>query len=222
MLADLGVSFSDIFGNDRVVWVEGKTEAQCFDIIADADWRGRPPGVVFLPMPWASRVDASRADITGFFDVHARASEGAILWPSTVRFSFDRERRSKEEVDEIAKRSSDRASFLPRRMYENYLLHPPAIAAVLQIADAGGKHSESSVAEWIAASGNTYLEGARQEESVAKINAAALLKNLFSALTSARVEYDKVRHGIQLTSWLLENDPAQLSELRSYVGSLHE
>lgn len=40
VLSDLGVSFSDVFGHDKVVWVEGETEETCFPLLAAVDGIG--------------------------------------------------------------------------------------------------------------------------------------------------------------------------------------
>jgi hypothetical protein len=223
LLRDLGVSFSDVFGNELVIWVEGETERQCFDLILDGVSGGRPTGVVFLAMPFASKVDTRTANkskaIEAFFDLHARVSSGAVLYPAEARFSFDGELRSDEKRREIEKRSGERARFLPRRMYENYLCHPQAIAAVLTCEDTSRGYDASDVSAWIESHCADYM-GDEGEVPEASRDAARLLKDLFLQITEYRIEYDKVRHGKLLTRWLIASDLAYIGELTRYVHGL--
>ena len=218
MMSNLGISFSDLFGHDFVVWVEGETEAQCFDLIVDRTEGGRTPGLVFLPMPWASKIDAKPSTVREFFEIFSRASEGAMLWPTNVRFSFDSELRTESERAEIVKRSRQRASFLPRRMYESYLLHPSAIASLLSEFDPEGSHTKDEVAAWMEAHRADYAaSGSAEGSGDDKADAAGLLGALISSLSNTRLTLDKVRHGKWLTEWLLDNDPRSLDELSAYV-----
>src|SRR5262249_37383317 len=128
---------------------------------------------------------------------------------------------SDERRKEIEKLAGKRASFLPRRMYENYLLHPKALATLLTEIDPSGDHSAEKVAEWIEANETRHRKGAPDGAAFQTHgHAAGLLKALFSDMTETRAQYDKVEHGPQLTRWLLQNDASAIAELKSFVGSL--
>ncbi len=71
------------------------------------------------------------------FDLYQRLSGGNNLYPPAVGFVFDRENRTKQDLADLQKRSSEAVNFMERCMYENYLLSPDAIAAVLNREDAG-------------------------------------------------------------------------------------
>jgi len=47
----------------------------------------------------------------------------------------------------------------------------------------------------------------------ADINAAKLLSTLFDELSSASVKFKKIPHSIELTEWLLKNEPDHFAEL---------
>jgi hypothetical protein len=46
---------------------------------------------------------------------------------------------------------------------------------------------------------------------------ATVLDRLFAELSEAHVAYDKVKHGVALTDWLITNDPGTLSELSDFL-----
>jgi hypothetical protein len=222
LLANLGISFADIFGSDKVIWTEGATEAECFELLLDAADDIRPQALTFLAMPFASKADQKdKSDVTDFFAVLTKASEGAVLWPTSTWFSFDPERRKPDQLTEIEKLSGNRTTFLPRRTYENYLLHAKALAALLTKLDKDGSHTEQSVSDWIAANKEAHRKGAAAEADFdVEGDAASLLKAMFSALSETRVQYDKVDHGAWLTEWLIKNDKPFLADLSQYVAGL--
>ena len=51
-------------------------------------------------------------------------------------------------------------------------------------------------------------------------DAARTLKDCVADLTDARVEYDKVRHGVAMTNWLLANAPEALREIADMLDEL--
>ncbi len=64
------------------------------------------------------------------FDVYDRLSHGKTLLPPAIGFLFDSDARTEGDKKSLKCRSPNRAHFLPRRTYENYLLNPAAIADV--------------------------------------------------------------------------------------------
>ncbi len=222
LMSNLGISFADVFGSDKIIWTEGATEAACFDLLLDASDDARPQGLTFLAMPFASKSDQkNKSDVIEFFAVLTRVSEGAALWPSSTWFSFDPERRTSAQLTEIDKLSGDRTTFLPRRTYENYLLHPTALAALLARLDKDGVYSAETVEDWIAANKGTHRKGATTSADFdIEGDAASLLKAMFSALSETRAQYGKVEHGAWLTEWLLKNDKPFVRELIQHVADL--
>ena len=50
-LADqLGISMTDVFGAERIIWVEGQTEAICFPYIYTSLYGSLPRGLIFVPL----------------------------------------------------------------------------------------------------------------------------------------------------------------------------
>jgi hypothetical protein len=108
-------------------------------------------------------------------------------------------------------------------MFENYLLHPKAIAEVLNVLDGSGDGSvtEAKVEEMIrvAMGCDTYFKRLPPEAAhgLTTLDAAQLLGDVFATLTETRVQFDKVQHSVALCDWVLENDPEQLREVANLI-----
>jgi hypothetical protein len=51
------------------------------------------------------------------------------------------------------------------------------------------------------------------EDRPRRVDAARVLEDLFSNFSETRVSYEKVKHGIALTEWLIRNAPEQLDDI---------
>jgi hypothetical protein len=229
LLSEVGARLEDVFGFENILWVEGKTEEICFPMILTA-LLGRPLarlGIIGL----VSTGDLEARHKQLAFQVYQRLAEASVLMPPTVAFVFDTEQRSEAHRQEIIRSAAGRAKFLPRRMFENYLLDPNAIAAVASAEPGFGNVTASDVEMW--------LDGEGLQEPLFRphkppllrtdaewldtVSGAKLLDRLFTALSDARVSYDKVKHGVALTEWLLQNNPGVLRPLATFLdGVLQE
>jgi AAA15 family ATPase/GTPase len=226
LLAELGVSLSDVFGADRILWVEGSTEELCFPLILEKAAKMPLRGTQIIAVKNTGDFEGKRAHLV--FDVYDKLSGGSSLFPPTIGFVFDRESKSERERNDLQKRSQHPVEFLDRRMYENYLLHPDAIAAVLDREDAGREQPlvGDEVREWLETnkSNKDYFPKNSTQQDLSNpqwvdehIDAAKLLGVLFDKLSEARVEFRKTKHSIMLTEWLLENKPGCFAELVQFL-----
>jgi len=228
ILLDVGASLGDIFGADRVVWVEGATEEACFPIIIRKLLQRQLLGTAIVAVRDTGAFERRRASAREIWGVYERLSHAKALMPPALAFSFDREGRSVEEMTRLTLESKGRVQFLPRRMYENYLLHPDAIAAILNSLPtfSGAAISVDRVEEWIRDNHQQYLKPDRgslppaTQDWFREVHGADLLKELFSALSNAKEEFRKVSHTVWLTEWLVTNRPDALKELSDYLKSL--
>ncbi|MFX9711404.1 hypothetical protein ABTO94_20085, partial [Acinetobacter baumannii] len=69
VLVEIGASFSDVFGFDRAVWVEGPTEEVCFPMILRKLRGGTPLGVIFVAVK-----------NTGDFERKSKADQKQLIW----------------------------------------------------------------------------------------------------------------------------------------------
>jgi predicted ATP-dependent endonuclease of OLD family len=236
LLAELGVSLSDVFGADSILWVEGPTEELCFPLVLSKLDPKLLTGTKIVSIKNTGDLLGKKAHFVDvMFDLYQRLSGGNNLYPPAVGFVFDRENRTKQDLADLQKRSSEAVHFLERCMYENYLLHPDAIAAVLNREDAGQEQplTSESVREWLETnkvklkekkdffSKDTTQQDLSNPQYVdANINAAKLLDGLFSELSEARVEFRKTTHSVMLTEWLLENNPEHFAELVQFLRGI--
>jgi hypothetical protein len=109
-------------------------------------------------------------------------------------------------------------------MYENYLLIPDAVTAIIndiegfRNTEVSSQEVEKLMAQKLA--DPTYhrpLTVGTLEQRLKTVNGAKLLHDIFGELSEARVTYDKMRHSIALTDWILEHEPGKLHELSDLV-----
>src|SRR4028119_112515 len=229
LLAELGVSLSDVFGADSILWVEGSTEERCFPLILEKLAPKLLTGTKIVSIKNTGDLLGKKAHFVDvMFDLYQRLSGGNNLYPPTVGFVFDRENRTKQERADLQKRRPHPIKFIKRRMYENYLLHPDAIAFVLNQEDKEPKQSLTGkeIREWLEThkSNKNYFSKASTEKELSdsqwvdeNIDAAKLLDALFANFSEARVEFRKTKHSVMLTEWLLENNPDCFAELVQFL-----
>lgn len=225
VLRDVGASLSDVFGADRILWVEGPTEEICFPLIISELLERSLVGVAIAAVRDTGRLTNQRPPADLVWQIYERISEAGALMPPALAFFFDREGRSEKETEDIVRRSKGRVRFLPRRMYENYLLHASAITATL------GKKMKVDleslalrVGSWLDERAAVFLPSEmrgvklRSLAWLREIDGASLLQRLFSDLSDGRYEFDKKRDSYELTQWLISNEPDELAELAAHIG----
>ena len=161
-------------------------------------------------------------------DIYNRISGGSSLLPPAIGFIFDRECKTQQKRDELKTRSKGKAIFTSRRMYENYLLNPGAIAEVVNAIEDLRGHApvtEEGVQQLIEAKRgeeSDYCSARLPEEPdrwIVDIDAAGMLKDIFNELSETRVAFNKVEHSVALTDWILEHSPEVLREIADLLES---
>lgn len=218
-LSEIGARLSDVFGADKILWVEGRTEELCFPRIAEQLLKIELQATEIIGVTHVGDLVTRQKKVV--FEIYQKLCEGRGLLPPALGFCFDREKLSQAEMDELKIASNGLIQFIPRRMYENYLLNPKGVAAILNEADTGKttEVTKEKVSEWLAENrlSKKYIPPAEHAEWDKKVNAANLLKDLFNDLSEARVCYDKIKHGVKLTDWIIENSPADFQELGDFL-----
>jgi hypothetical protein len=126
----------------------------------------------------------------------------------------------------MIQRGQGKVSFLPLRMFENYLLDPDAIAAVAKGIDGFGEITPILVRAWLETHQwdiQLFTPGPSPSDRspstwIEHVSGAKVLERVFADLSEARVSYDKVRHGQALTDWLLRNKPTALQPLADFIA----
>jgi hypothetical protein len=226
-LSDIGASLSDVFGADRILWVEGATEQECFPLIVREVVHHPIMGTAIIGIRETG--DLEGRDAKRVFQLYNRLSRASVLLPPALGFILDEECRSSEQKEELRKLSGGRAVFLLRRMYENYLLSAGGIAAVANgIAGfrPAGPVLEEEVQRLIEEKRQRldfYCRGTKSVPTtdwVKGIDGARLLSEIFPELSESRVTFEKTKHSVSLTKWLIRNDPGMLREISDLLGKI--
>ena len=229
-LSELGCQLSDVFGADMVLWVEGPTEAAAFPLILTRLIRLGTGGIQILPVHRTG--DFSKNQLQQSLEVFRSLTCGKSLLPKAIGLLFDAESLTEKEIAVDFKRQADIIEpgcleFLPLRLFENYLLDSEAIAEVL--TGFFREHelpalSSAAVEEWLSKQGQEqkyfpkrepikYLEKGWLEA----VHGAQLLEDLTRDFSSGNAQFQKTKHSVQLTEWLVERKPNKLRPLALFL-----
>ena len=227
-LNEIGARLSDVFGADNILWVEGATEELCFPLILNKVAGRSQMGTAILGIRQVG--DLEGRDAERIFDIYSRLSRGTSLLPPAIGFYFDAECRTVAAREDIRRRSRNRVDFLPRRMFENFLLDPEAIVAVVNRIDNFRPVSVDPGEVWAIietrSTDRKYLcapeQGQEAGHWLATIDGARVLKDIFATLSETRVEFRKAEHSVALAEWIVENRPEQFREIANKLVQLLE
>jgi len=221
LLSEVGARLSDVFGADNILWVEGATEEQCFPLIIEKVLQKPLQGTKIIGVIQTGDFESRHSGL--ILQIYDRLSKGSGLIPPAIGFIFDREGRSQQVQENLIRQSRGKVVFLPRRMYENYLLNPHAIAAVASQIEGfrDPPVTPEEVRHWLQSNHSLHISEAERtaNEWVRNVHGAKLLADIFKDFSEGRVEYDKVRYGVALTEWILEHAPADLAEVANMIDS---
>lgn len=220
ILLDIGVRLSDVFGTDRVLWVEGPTEERCFPLIIQNLVKERYPVASVIGVLSTSELieDKDRKSARRALEIYERLTTKSSLLPVAIGFIFDQEGRSDTEIEDLERQSKDLMSFTSRKMYENYLLIPEAI---IQIFKANGKDQntvediQNEINNFLVQ--NKFVDGIETKDWKQKVHGANLLKYLFNKFAGDGNSYDKIRDGEFLTNYIIEHFPLELNDIREQI-----
>lgn len=231
ILAELGVTAADLWLTDRLLWVEGPSEAEIVKTIIDHDWtKAESSGLEVRPMPDAasrfSARSARQAEATYRFCSQVVSAVSPL--PVRMLFLFDRDEKTDAHIDAIQQSSGGRARFLPVRELENVFLHagllggvlhdrcamlacpPPSLEAVAEKLQEILERGEDRA---MFPSGPPAKGAARDV-----VRGASVLDALFWEFTTT--PYDKVRDGRDLASAAVAHAPQILAPLRAVLDVL--
>lgn len=131
LLTDLGIQMSDVLTAERILWVEGPTEASAFPLIIGAsdlfgDTSISMIGASILPLSATGDPEGRNMDAAA--TIYEAVTAGISFVPPALAFIIDSELRTEEQKERVERTFHHRVYWLKRRMYENYLLHPEALS----------------------------------------------------------------------------------------------
>jgi predicted ATPase len=231
-LSEIGARLSDVFGADSILWVEGQTEEECFPLILRKIAHRSLMGIAIVGIRETSALQ--NRDKKKVFEMYRKLSQARTLLPPAIGFVLDEECLTDQQKDDLRRMDPGHVHFLPRRMYENYLLHPAAVASVMNGIDGFRQTpvTEDEVRQFFNTKRDERDQGAQQlcyfcrgavhvpADWECRIDAAGLLTDAFQQLSETRVSYEKTTHSVAITEWLIENQPAELQEITAFVAQL--
>jgi hypothetical protein len=227
-LSEVGARLSDVFGSDSILWVEGPTEEICYPVIVEKVLKKQLLGIKILGVIKTGDFESKHSE--RILQIYDRLSTGSGLVPPAIGFIFDREGRTEQQQADLIRRGHGKVHFLSRKMYENYLLNPDAIAHVVSDLVPSGSQpvSAQQIEDWLTAhKWDTEYFGRRVEEDARTdqywtqhVHGAKLLSDIFAAFADVGVEYDKVKYGLALTQWLADNASDDLREVAGIIEPL--
>ena len=226
--AELGFSMMDVFGNDRLVWVEGETELLVFPYLMRSSGKIIPAGLGFSAVASASDFSPARRSVRSITEMYEHVAKRAAPLLKGLAFGLDREENSDEAVRSL-ETSKRKLRFLPVRSLENYALDCEAIAIALTKAD-GNQFSGEQVRSFLLEKGGDVKFRAKSVWKGElnggvwwrKVDAAKLLHDCFLTLTEARTEYRKTRDTLEIIKAIQERQDQTLKELVEYLEKLIE
>ncbi|MFS2107745.1 ATP-dependent nuclease [Ralstonia sp. Ralssp135] len=228
-LANIGAKLSDVYGADQILWVEGETEELTFPRIASEIAKIKTIGISILKVNSTGDFESKKTRPRMIFDVYTNLSKAGALLPPAVGFIFDSEGRPSHEISSLSAASNGLVHFLPRLCFENFILHPQAIAETLSISTKQ-TFGADVIKNWIEENGRqqSYLSSTTDIPDEAellsssvwltRVHAPKLLKDLFVALPEQPEQYRKTTHSVQITEWLIANEPTFLQPLADVVS----
>jgi len=231
-LSHLGVRLSDVFGADNVIWVEGLTEERLFPrllpLVNDVN-KHQVTSVLAVKHADDFRPNKLKR-LRLILDLYRKLSSAGSLVPTTLGFIVDPEDLSDQDKTDIRKESTGLVRFLPRRMFENYLINAEAITALINMLPSfqGNPIEQKTVEAWLEAHGREkkYFEPLPKHDTLfgiewlTNVNGALLLDTLISQISDEKERYNKLVHGQALFEYLYAKYPGHFREIELLLNDV--
>ena len=225
----LGISMTDVFAADKIIWVEGPTEELCFPILYKAKGQQLPNGLIMSSVTTGD-FNAKRRDRAVVYEIYAKLSTASASLTTSIAFSFDSENLNKTDKAQMVKESGEKLVFLPRRHFECYLLHPDAITHFLnsQEDDTHRTHQVHDVERGLRnlagesrfSPENSWAGDLNDPNWLEKVDAAKLINECCNEMSETRVIFRKKRDTLTLLSFIIDRDRDFIEPAYVYVRDL--
>jgi predicted ATPase len=230
ILGDVGARLSDVFGADKILWVEGATEEHCFPEIISKNPKLDVSNTAILGVIHTGDFDSKKKNAPQtIMNIYNRLSGSTALIPPAIGYIFDRDGRSPEKMQELEKESKGKIRFLKRRLYENYLINPEVLEVFFstQPEFSESKPSAAVICDWLENNkwDDKYFsepapEKNRNEEFwFREVHGAKILDAYFKTLKNSYINY-KVTYSLKLTKITLEISPEDLNDISELLNTI--
>ena len=238
-LGEIGARLADVFGADNILWVEGQTEEKCFPLILRRVAHRAMMGTEIIGVRKTGDFQGgSKRDKEKILETYQTLSKAKTLLPKVIAFIFDSECLSLQEQQELRRLAPGLVHLLPHRMYENYLLDADAVAEVMNEIDGFRPNRPVSIDEVAALFSSKRDERDPRDTSgkqlkyfckgtgvvpinwESTIDAAALLRDVFTELSETRIAYEKTKHSVAITECLIRRKPEVLNDFAEWIAGV--
>lgn len=225
VLNNIGVSNSDFALSDKVLFVEGETEEAVIpQILSHFGMKQIGYNYRVLKMGGTGNEFTKKSAMARNHDKLQLILGGVSKSPIPYRIIIDLDEKDDEKVKELKEKYGENIIILDRREFENYLLDCyEELAEVINI-DAGSKVTSYEkvkmlIAEILSQTENRKLFPKERKVPLKNVVGSEVLEMLFSEY---KLSFNKVRHGIEITSLVLEKHPEKLvffkDQLESFIN----
>ncbi|MGG0496720.1 AAA family ATPase [Priestia megaterium] len=220
ILEDIGVSNSDFALSDKVLFVEGETEEAVIpQILSYFGMKQVGYNYRVLKMGGTGNEFTKKSAMARNHDKLQLILGGVSKSPIPYRIIIDLDEKDDEKVKELKEKYGKNIIILDRREFENYLLECyEELAEVINI-DAGSKVTSDErvkmvIAEILAQTENRKLFPKERKVPLKNVVGSEVLELLFS---EHKLSFNKVRHGVEITSLVLQKHPEKLVFFRDQL-----
>ncbi len=223
----LGISMLDVFGFDSVMWVEGPTEEQCFRAVIAFHAIQMPGSIAIASVPATGDFTRKSSTKPALLKVFEETANALAPLSGAMSFALDRDNANDDAVQTVFRNTDGKLRLLPRYCIENYLLHPSAIASVIE-RSANIEIEPLTIRAAILKCATSMLSGKStsikktpidfdDNDWKIKVDGAKLMKSVFDDVTNAELSYRKVDHGKLIVEAILKIDASYLTELKDFI-----
>jgi hypothetical protein len=222
----LGISMMDVFGSEKILWVEGQTEEIVFPMLIDSPLS--KAGIAIKAVPATGDFSNKKRTRKMVADLYASVVSSVAPLVERMVFSFDRENLSDEAIESFELELDGKLHILPRRNLECYLINPFAITVLLNSYLSDVSVNIADIEEWIEKNGSRdkyrakkYWNGdIKNVEWLKFVDGALIIKDLFNEITDCKIEFRKTKHSPEIFMTIKNNSPDELSELKRFCEKL--
>ena len=223
----LGFSMMDVFGHERLVWVEGQTEELCVPFLLEQMGLDLH-GVGFVAVASTDQFSNRGSSKKSVIDLYDQVAKTAAPLLKGMAFGLDRERLSDDAVKTL-EQSKRKLRFLPRRALENFFLDPEVLSQTMSRLTATAISAEQ-VATFMRENGADAKFGAAtlwkddftDETWLKKVDGPKLISEMFATFTSHQYEFRKTTHSIEFLKTAVARNDAAIQSLIDFSMKLLE
>ncbi|MEK4056434.1 AAA family ATPase [Paenibacillus sp. FSL F4-0087] len=225
LLSDIGISNSNYALSDKVIFVEGETEECMFPIIL-SHFGLKQIGYNYriLNMKGTGNYFSKNSAMREYKNKLDLVLSGISESPIPYKIIIDADNKTKEKLLTLKESYGDNIIILERREYENYFLDcyqeiSEIINQNLSIAETNPDRIKSEIDHLLLATHDTKLFPKKDSRNALKdVVGSEVLERLFEIHS---LHYNKIVHGMELTTLVLKNNPEKLeffkNELQDFI-----